>query len=152
MSGGTVYRAFDAAGRLLYVGCTVDVESRLRAHSDGSPWFLFHADVTLEHFDSYDDALEAEAFAILTEHPRWNMKGRSPEHPDGKASIAAAAPWLAYELEVWRRHRKAESERRQLASATRKNAMARRTLAVEIDMVRAGAFSDDDLELEDATP
>lgn len=150
MSGGTVYRAFDATGRLLYVGCTADVEARLRAHTDGSPWFLFHADVTLEHFDSYDDALEAEAFAILTEHPRWNMKGRSPEHPDGQTNSTCGAPWLAYELDVWRRHRKAETERKRLAAATRQNAMTRRTLAVEVDMIRAGVFSDDDLTLEDA--
>jgi hypothetical protein len=139
-----VYRAYDATGRLLYVGCTVDLDARLRAHSEHSPWWLFHSEVTSEQFPTQDAALEAEAFAILTEHPRWNMRGRDPEHPDGKTHDSSA-PWLAYEMGVWRRWIKAEGDRQRLAKESRDNAARRRTLLVEIEMVKTGAFSDEDL-------
>lgn len=102
-----VYRAFDSEDRLLYVGATVGLRTRLRGHSKSSPWWLFHSYVVIDRFESHPAALEAEAKAIATEHPRWNVDGRSPEHPDGRISSGGgggklAAPWLRGELVVWR--------------------------------------------------
>lgn len=98
-----VYRAFDANDRLLYVGQTVSVETRLRAHERHSPWFIFMARVEQVAYPTREGALEAEAEAIATEFPRWNVHGRSPEHPDGPIKFSLySTPHLAAEVGEWR--------------------------------------------------
>ena len=37
-----------------------------------------------EDFDTREEAAEAEARAIATEHPRWDIVGCSPDQPDGQ--------------------------------------------------------------------
>lgn len=101
-----VYRAYDADGRLLYVGCTAEVGARLSYHAQHAPWWIFHSAITTEQFDSEAAARDAELEAIATEYPRWNVVGRSPDHPDGPVSRATglrSAPWLWADVQVWRR-------------------------------------------------
>jgi predicted GIY-YIG superfamily endonuclease len=140
---GYVYRAFDDAGRLLYVGCTVNMEGRLATHASSSPWYMFHARIEVETFPTRELAAEAEAVAIATEHPRWNMRGRSDDHPDGQCYDVQAAPWLAYERDLWIRWRKAQEQRsrarEQYAAATR----ALRAMEAEIATIKAGVTYDD---------
>lgn len=97
-----VYRAFDRAGRLLYVGCASDVGVRLGSHAKSSPWWIYHDRVESEWFETRQEAEAAEARAIATEHPRWNINGRSASHPDGFASAIRKAPWLEGEIELYR--------------------------------------------------
>lgn len=99
-----VYRAYDADGRLLYVGSSVDVGGRLRHHVDHAPWWPSLSCVTTESFDTPDMAREAELGAIAAEHPRWNVVGRSPDHPDGVITQGRGrfgAPWLRDEIRQW---------------------------------------------------
>lgn len=121
-----VYRAFDAQDRLLYVGCSVEVDARLRYHQQHAAWWVFAVRIEREEFADQDAALQAEAAAIATEHPRWNVIGRSPDHPDGYMSRIQDGSWLAYERDVARRHRDLVAEE---ASLVRKVLRARMSLA-----------------------
>ena len=67
-----VYRAYDAAGRLLYVGCTVDVEKRLTAHRSTSQWADYMASHTVESFPDKETGRAAESAAIESEGAYFN--------------------------------------------------------------------------------
>jgi predicted GIY-YIG superfamily endonuclease len=70
----TVYRLFDASGRLLYVGYTNDPIARLKSHSCMSPWWPAVANVQLTHFRTYREGIVAERSAIETEDPIHNVQ------------------------------------------------------------------------------
>lgn len=70
-----IYRAFNAAGELLYVGQTSDMPGRMRNHRSSTPWWgevdtvaCSPAGVTRE------EAVEAERIAIRREEPRYNVQ------------------------------------------------------------------------------
>lgn len=78
-----VYRAYDQHNRLLYIGCTIDVESRLKAHRKSpksAEWFPLVTSVEIEEFESKRLALDAEREAIHAERPLFN-KQRWPLQP-----------------------------------------------------------------------
>jgi hypothetical protein len=70
----SVYRCFDAEGRLLYIGASSSVKQRLRGHRQKSPWWSEVAEVAVDPPLPYDDAREAEKDAIVAEQPRHNKK------------------------------------------------------------------------------
>lgn len=67
-----LYRHFDAGGRLLYVGISVNALARLAGHKSNSEWFSQIATVTVEHFSRRRDAEKAERRAIREEKPEHN--------------------------------------------------------------------------------
>lgn len=67
-----VYRCFDAAGRLLYVGCTVELTARKRGHELQSAWWSEVAEIRTEAFSDITKAHIAEARAIRSEQPLYN--------------------------------------------------------------------------------
>jgi hypothetical protein len=69
--GAVLYRMFDASERLLYAGASRNELVRI---SRGSPWRREIANVTFEHFTSWDAAHKAEAVAILNENPLYNVR------------------------------------------------------------------------------
>lgn len=71
-----LYRLYDAADRLLYVGVSCQVVERLRSNSHrcGKPWWSEVAYCTLESFPKGWQALEAEVSAIRRERPRYNKR------------------------------------------------------------------------------
>jgi len=76
-----VYRIFDATDRLLYVGCTEDVQTRLFFHTSISTpseasWEIARsmARHTSEQFPSKAAAHAAEIHAIKTEMPLLNRQ------------------------------------------------------------------------------
>lgn len=69
-----VYRHFDAMGRLLYVGCSMNVLLRTQSHKR-NPWFYNIAKITIDWFPSVVAAMDAEAAAILDEKPLHNKRG-----------------------------------------------------------------------------
>ena len=71
----TLYRAFDSAGRLLYVGISHDALLRIGQHC-GRTWARHAASITFERFDSRAEAAAAELAAIRNEDPVFNMAGR----------------------------------------------------------------------------
>lgn len=71
-----VYRVHDAAGRLIYVGCSENLPRRLRQHLFKSWWWPQAATVVSQAYSTKIAAREAERVAIQTERPRWNRLHR----------------------------------------------------------------------------
>ena len=74
-----LYRHFDAAGVLLYVGISLSAMDRLAQHMRGSDWRDEIANVTVEWFPERSDALTAERIAIADEAPRFNQQHVPPQ-------------------------------------------------------------------------
>jgi hypothetical protein len=72
-----LYRFFDADDRLLYVGVSLEIAWRWKAHSASQPWWGSTARATMEHFPSRAAALAAERQAIFDERPLWNIAHNS---------------------------------------------------------------------------
>lgn len=72
MTKVALYRHFDAAGTLLYVGITAKMKARQAAHAKGAPWAAEIAKITHEWLPTREEALAAEAMAIRDEAPRFN--------------------------------------------------------------------------------
>lgn len=131
-----VYRVYDAAGLLLYVGCTKQpIEQRMRGHELQSPWWPFYDTVETTEYEKYADARFGEFTAITTEHPRWNVRDRSLNHPDGPLSHRFSAHWLANEVDIWREGLRIRSERAHLNRALRRLEVEEEALAARIDRV-----------------
>lgn len=73
-----LYRCFDEADDLLYVGISRQVKNRLYFHSLNSPWYKEVTKVTHQNFNSRVEAQLAEAAAIKIEEPKHNaIRNRS---------------------------------------------------------------------------
>ena len=70
-----VYRAFDADGTLLYVGQSMRPNQRIAHHKSHKTWAPLVARWTISDPMPTGDALDAEARAILTEKPFYNVAG-----------------------------------------------------------------------------
>lgn len=81
----SLYRHFDAAGRLLYVGISLNALSRLSQHKSESSWFFNITRVEIEQHPTRAAAAAAEIEAIRTEDPLHNVMGRNdpPSWPAG---------------------------------------------------------------------
>lgn len=78
-----VYRAFNAAGELLYVGCTKTLEGRRRDHQMDRRWYSKARTYTIAGPYNYETARDIERTAIRTEGPLYN------ETPERRAYEAA---------------------------------------------------------------
>ena len=70
--GYCLYRHFDAANNLLYVGISLSAINRLSQHSECSQWFSAIKRVEIERFESREAAMKAERIAIHNENPAHN--------------------------------------------------------------------------------
>jgi DNA-binding phage protein len=80
MNGCSLYRHWDANGRLLYVGVSLSALARLRRHRHVSNWQDLIAEVKIEHFENRKLAMAAEREAILQENPLFNGGGNREMH------------------------------------------------------------------------
>lgn len=76
-----LYRFFDAADRLLYVGITVDIGVRWKHHGKGKAWWSEVVRATVAHYPNRDAALAAEKAAIKAEKPIWNIVHNLSDRP-----------------------------------------------------------------------
>ncbi len=67
-----LYRHYDKAGQLLYVGISLSVVTRISQHRD-KRWFEDIARIDVQWHCSRHDAEHAEAVAIWRESPKWNV-------------------------------------------------------------------------------
>lgn len=84
-----LYRYFDAADVLLYVGISIDPDERWKAHrygTDRDGWPKEAVRRTVEWRDSRPEALTAEEEAIKTEKPLYNEKHNYDDAPFDPAS------------------------------------------------------------------
>ena len=70
--GTRLYRHFDEAGTLLYVGISLSALNRLADHKEDSAWYWSVAKVTIDVFPTRQEAEAAERRAIRTEMPIFN--------------------------------------------------------------------------------
>jgi predicted GIY-YIG superfamily endonuclease len=80
-----LYRFFDSADRLLYVGITVRLRERLASHETEKDWYGDIGTIRVEHFASRDAVLAAEKAAIQKEKPLHNI------HHNGHRQAASKA-------------------------------------------------------------
>ncbi len=73
-----VYRAFDGAGRLLYIGVTKSPHARMRGHETTSEWWPEMQSVVFEWLPSREAALDLERSLIETLRPPFNVE----HHPE----------------------------------------------------------------------
>lgn len=71
-----LYRFFNTAGDLLYVGRTNSITTRFDDHARKQPWWGDVADCTTEFHPDLPSLIEAELTAIRTENPLYNKAGR----------------------------------------------------------------------------
>lgn len=71
-----VYRVYDVWGRLIYVGATLDLPSRLNSHRTNAWWARQVGSVKATVHPTKGEARRVEAAAIAEEKPRWNRRSR----------------------------------------------------------------------------
>lgn len=77
-----VYRLYDFAGVLLYVGISDNPKRRFAQHADDKGWWYLVVRWTVEWFETRDAAVAAEARAIREECPAYNLAGVPEEQVD----------------------------------------------------------------------
>lgn len=70
-----LYRLFDAAWNLLYIGISENLARRLQDHKEKQLWWPQVAHGTVALYACREDAEEAEDAAIIAEQPRHNVQG-----------------------------------------------------------------------------
>lgn len=88
-----LYRHFDAAGQLLYVGISLSAVQRLAQHKQTARWFTNLARIDIEWFPNRRLAEQAERAAIWHESPRFNL--------DRPVCEPLPAPVWRPEFRVW---------------------------------------------------
>ncbi len=73
MSVTTLYRFYSDADDLLYVGISERGPERWKAHRREKPWWIDVTYTTTEHYDTRQQALDAERDAIIAEKPLYNV-------------------------------------------------------------------------------
>lgn len=68
-----VYRLYDAAGDLLYIGISTNPLGRISQHRSKRPWGKEIVRDEVEWFDGREAAKDAERWAIHFENPRHNL-------------------------------------------------------------------------------
>lgn len=69
-----LYRHYDEANKLLYVGVSISALTRYLSHKNGSDWSDEAVRMEVEWFNSREEALDAEIEAIKNELPIYNIQ------------------------------------------------------------------------------
>lgn len=85
-----VYKAFDGFGTLLYVGCSVNVFTRLREHKQYAAWYPIATAIEVTRYPSRATALAEEARTIAAEHPEFNVTRETFREVDLTDSVIEA--------------------------------------------------------------
>lgn len=87
-----LYRLYDEAGGLLYVGVTVRrLSERFNAHARTHEWWTQVTGVTVARFSENHRALAAERTAIASEKPKYNKRSASRAAPEALANSNACS-------------------------------------------------------------
>jgi hypothetical protein len=72
--GPCVYRCFNAARDLIYIGSAEKFLRRLQGHESRTPWWPEVAETAADRFPTIFEARAAERLAILAEQPLYNKQ------------------------------------------------------------------------------
>ena len=75
-----VYRAYDDADRLLYVGCTKNLKQRRAGHRQGSAWFAYAVRFTVSGPYEQATARKKESEEIESKAPYFNANRSQLRH------------------------------------------------------------------------
>lgn len=81
-----LYRMFDDESNLLYVGISLDVIKRVKAHQK-KYWWNEVVNIRLERFNSKEELMAAEILAIKNEGPKYNI-----QHNETNCQIQSQIP------------------------------------------------------------
>lgn len=117
-----LYRFFDEAGTLLYVGITNDTETRWAVHAREKAWWPDVHRKAVDWKETRAEAEAAEAEAIGSEAPRWNVirpdaNGKMLQGQNGGRPATGQTPLRKFRVddELWAAAKaKAETEGRTL--------------------------------------
>lgn len=70
----TVYRLYDKAGKLLYVGCTSDITTRLVTHRREREWGRRIHRAETESYNTKREALKREGQLVTEMKPEYNIR------------------------------------------------------------------------------
>jgi GIY-YIG catalytic domain len=71
-----LYRVFGEADLLLYIGISKHFGVRWQQHAQKQPWWNERRRMTVDFYDDREEALDAEALAIFTDQPKYNVLHR----------------------------------------------------------------------------
>jgi hypothetical protein len=83
-----VYRMYDSAGRLLYIGQSISLAERLGGHRAGSEWWPDVRTIRVEPHADLLAARSAESAAIRAERPIHNRSGSARPGGLGRSTEA----------------------------------------------------------------
>lgn len=90
-----LYRQYDSAGNLLYIGVTRNPKQRMAQHRSTSPWSkdIHRVDIDKKHHYRYiSSAQKAEEAAINIERPIHNVRGKlSPTYEEDMTKLQQQA-------------------------------------------------------------
>jgi hypothetical protein len=107
-----LYRVYNDAHALLYVGATTNPGLRFASHAYSQPWWDEACEIKLQHYPNASALDAAEIYAIATEGSRYNLvhcnephkwgRARKPHRAKGSGSIFRRndGMWVA-SIEVW---------------------------------------------------
>lgn len=84
--GPVVYRCIDGEGDVIYIGSTINLHQRVRAHRGGAYWFDEVVDIDAVQYPTESAARLAEAKAIRAEKPFYNRDGVPARPPRGSCA------------------------------------------------------------------
>ncbi len=84
-----VYRLYDEADQLLYVGMTGNPDARFGQHSVIKEWWPQVVRREIEWHPTREIAASAEKEAVRREDPRWNVHLREPRRSTGSSNASS---------------------------------------------------------------
>jgi predicted GIY-YIG superfamily endonuclease len=118
MNRQTLYRFYDSANELLYIGISINAYERAKQHQASQSWWPEVAFIKLENFETRTDVLEAEKLAIGAEKPKYNIRHQLKASVDvwdnlndlsNKLSSQQIAKGLEMAFKMWEQLKKAET-------------------------------------------
>lgn len=122
-----LYRLFDDADVLLYVGIAEDPRERWNQHASDKPWWPEVTRRDVEWVPNRADAERAEREAIISEKPRYNSQHAIGELSSEEAASLFAEYRAAYETERRLRRPMKEAARRELEAGVSLKALSHAT-------------------------
>jgi hypothetical protein len=89
-----VYRVYDEAGRLIYIGASRAVEARFQVHEQQSWWHNLIGRIETVDYPTMQAAFAAEMVAIQEEQPAFNARHTTSGPVLTEDDVDVACRWL----------------------------------------------------------